>query len=354
MRNLLIWSIISSFITVPVFAKTLIVEKLEEESNYDREHGQLVQEVACDQRTVAKCPVVYSKSLYDSGFQMNLHEFMPSVSVVNFSFGFSLPTVRDNTFTTEGSNKNKPLNKYRLRKEFLSGLIDSNPDKLFVVAAGNGVFISNMLTPHGAPIGSKFKLYPAQWNRPNTLKVTAVDFTPQGSYYKRAPYANYGIDHVDVAAPVVFSDPNKSHVVGTSFASPWVAKIADELFEVYPRLRVEQVKEILLKSCDVKNIKSAVVASQERHHLGEESKLYKAMYGRKRKNRELYQKEIGDIVLVKSGGVVVPSLVKACAQNYGSYQFESIEKACLEAHKQSGKTKKYLELLKQLWALRKI
>ena len=109
-----------------------------------------------------------------------------------------------------------------------------------------------------------------------------------------------------------------------------------------------------MKSSDVKNIEAAIIASEDLLKNGSDSKTYKAMYHRKRKVRDQLQKELGDILLVKSGGVINEDLAMNCAfKAFNKRFFKTIEDACYSTHLDiAKKDDKYLKSLKKLWSLR--
>ena len=75
------------------------------------------------------------------------------------------------------------------------------------------------------------------------------------------------------------------------------------------------------------------------------------MYDRKRKVREALQAELGNILMVKSGGAINDHLALTCGQIYlESNKSKSITQSCLESHKQN--KSQDLENLQELWKIR--
>jgi subtilisin family serine protease len=92
-----------------------------------------------------------------------------------------------------------------------------------------------------------------------------------------AYFSNYGKKEVDVFAPgmAIYSTvPNDSYQImqGTSMASPVVTGIAAVLRSYFPKLKAEQVKEIIMQSADPIGTKVKVPGSDELVLLSEISK----------------------------------------------------------------------------------
>ncbi|MEO0336935.1 MAG: hypothetical protein AAF202_11095, partial [Pseudomonadota bacterium] len=114
-----------------------------------------------------------------------------------------------------------------------------------------------------------------------------------------------------------------------------------------------EAKEVILKSCIVKNLDSAIAATRDLEAHGEESLTWKALASREFRDRQMALRELGEILLVKSGGVLDRELAARCAE-IKSTKMVSIQEACLLSHKQTLQASpSELEALKTLWKLRK-
>jgi subtilisin family serine protease len=118
---------------------------------------------------------------------------------------------------------------------------------LLIAAAGNGgddaIGDNNDLTPE----------YPASYNLPNIISVAATDQNDV-----RAPFSNFGMKTVHVAAPGVyilstipqnlFSD--KDFDSGTSMAAPHVSGLAGLLYSYYDYFNYSQIRGTILRYVD--------------------------------------------------------------------------------------------------------
>jgi subtilisin family serine protease len=106
----------------------------------------------------------------------------------------------------------------------------------------------------------------------NWVEVGALD--PRGNEKSVAGYSNYGNESVDVFAPgsqIYSTIPGSEYgnAQGTSMASPMVAGVAAVLRSYFPTLTARQVKEILIKSSDKRDIKVIKPGSEEEVHFSE-------------------------------------------------------------------------------------
>ena len=124
------------------------------------------------------------------------------------------------------------------------------PDILFVFAAGNDSLNND-----------EFPISPANVKLDNTLTVAAT-FGELGL----AVFSNYGNENVDIAAPgvnILSAVPGNKHlrVSGTSQAAPYVANIAGQIKTTNPNLTPKEIKEIIIKTGDVKDYLKGKVKS---------------------------------------------------------------------------------------------
>ena len=115
----------------------------------------------------------------------------------------------------------------------LKAAIEDNSDILFVCAAGNN--------GNGNPV------YPAAYDLPNVVSVTAMDNT--GTL---ADFSNYG-PKVDIAAPgqdiyTVVSDNEYGFVSGTSMAAPYVSAAAGIYLGAYPDIPAARLKALIVSA----------------------------------------------------------------------------------------------------------
>lgn len=117
---------------------------------------------------------------------------------------------------------------------------------LVAAAAGNGNVLGQGVDNDRTPF------YPASYDLENIVTVAASDGND-----RLAPFSNFGISSVDIAAPGVgvrstlpggrYGDAN-----GTSMATPLVAGTAALLWSVLPQASVAEVRRALLESVDLK------------------------------------------------------------------------------------------------------
>ncbi len=148
-----------------------------------------------------------------------------------------------------------------LMNELIEGnkmFVNAAPDTLFIFAAGNDG--SN---------NDKFGFSPANLKALNTMSVAA---TYQDQFL--APFSNYGVENVDVAAPGMLirsSVPGEGYlfVSGTSQAAPYVSNVAGQVKDANPKLRPADIKRIIMGTVDKKTfllqkVKSGGLVNLER------------------------------------------------------------------------------------------
>ncbi len=142
---------------------------------------------------------------------------------------------------------------YFLQKSLEGALqyVDTSPNMLFVFAAGN----------EGVD-NDQYPSSPANLRRPNTITVGA-----SVEHEVLASFSNFGQTTVDVLAPGVgirSSVPIKDYVqmTGTSQSTPYVSNVAAQIKDINPKLAPSQIKEIIMKTVDIKDsLRGKVVSS---------------------------------------------------------------------------------------------
>ena len=124
------------------------------------------------------------------------------------------------------------------------------PNTLFVIAAGNDSSDNDALPD-----------YPADIQAPNKIVVAATF-----GHSEIAEFSNFGATKVDVAAPGVAIEstgPAQSflHMSGTSQAAPYVTNAIADAKDINPALTVADIKNIILKTVDVKSWLKGKVAT---------------------------------------------------------------------------------------------
>jgi subtilisin family serine protease len=128
-----------------------------------------------------------------------------------------------------------------IRKAYEEGI-------LFVAAAGNSSS-DNDQTPH----------YPSSYNVGNVVAVAALNRNDE-----LASFSNYGAKSVHVAAPGVeilstWLNHGFEEKKGTSMATPFVAGVAALILAQNPKMSVDELRTLLLKSIDpVSSLKGKV------------------------------------------------------------------------------------------------
>ncbi|MFP5458371.1 MAG: S8 family serine peptidase, partial [Bacteriovoracia bacterium] len=130
-------------------------------------------------------------------------------------------------------------------------MVKAAPNTLFVFAAGND--------------GSNNDELPTSPTNIKADNVVSVAATYDVQFL--APFSNYGIKMVDVAAPGMLIDSQipldrRLSISGTSQAAPFVAKIAGMIKDANPALTPGEIKKILIGTVDLKDFLRGKVLAQ--------------------------------------------------------------------------------------------
>ncbi len=178
---------------------------------------------------------------------VNFHK----ADIANGSFGTGLPQAKmicDTLYKAIFFKKADEETSNTIAKYFLETMnekakmmTDAAPNTLFVFAAGNDGTDNDM-----------YPASPASVNADNSITVAATY-----KYNMIAPFSNYGEKRVDVAAPGMLINsqiPGDEYlkVSGTSQAAPYVANVAAKVKDANPELSPEDIKKVLIGTCDSK------------------------------------------------------------------------------------------------------
>ena len=118
-------------------------------------------------------------------------------------------------------------------------------------------------------------------------------------------------------------------------------------------MRAVDVKSLMLKSAFIENLDRSIELTNEYINNTESSVIYRIQNFRNRKKREELRAQNADVMLVKSGGVLVKELAFECAKKHSKGL--SIKDACLQAHKSIlNADDERLKKLQTFWELREI
>lgn len=106
--------------------------------------------------------------------------------------------------------------------------------------------------------------YPASYNMPNIISVAAYNYN--GKQLDLIQSSNYGSLSVDIAAPgyriLSASNQDKDIMTGTSQATAFVTGVAALIKSMYPNLKPEEIKNIIVASApEVESFKKKMVSS---------------------------------------------------------------------------------------------
>jgi len=359
MKSFLI-TVLSTFLLFgAVYKASADIIILETTDTKQPEHSETVSSVACKE-DLQTCDV--SITDFNTNF---LNEFIDSLSsgdVVNMSFGYqradesiSLQN-HFHSMQAQGLFTSDYSEVYDEREELFLELLEENPDVLFVVAAGNGSPLSSSLGANGIPVGPLFRIYPTIFENENLIKVTSANVESfnlnDRIEYEIPDYANYSTDYIDVAAPV------EVHQEGTSFAAPYVTRLAGEInAELQGRVTASDLKKIFQKSCYIQDLdKSLELITDYKLKprtsiIGKIQNLFFAY-----EERKALVESIRPVMLVKCGGVISSEVAKACAKSYVSAGGGlSLTEACSRAQSREFKlTESETLKLKEFWTLQGI
>ena len=358
--------ILSNILMLACLAEASILVLEYDDKSADR-HEEYVQYAACA-NDPSDCELYMFDEINSEDHHLAIQQAVAKHDVINMSFGFQFEEEPRERRGEPGDHFKQRLADWRSfniqvegEAAFLIGLIAANLDKNFVAASGNGRLIGLMYS-YGVLINDEREMYPATLLSPNLLTVTAAKHTTndvlQVGEMVLADYANYGLRYVHVAAAMPQVTREGDFLKGTSFAAPYTSSVIDQIRYTHREVSAEEANRIVMMTVDVKNIESAILASQSLRDAalsGVESEVTTAMTHRKRKVRLALQEELGDILLVKSGGVLNPERALLCAESYATSQGMSLEEACSHSHLVvGGAGGDYQNKLQELWRLREI
>ncbi len=160
---------------------------------------------------------------------------------------------------TQKANYNLLLTIYDNSQKNWNFLFKSNPNTLFVIAAGND---GEMQVPN-AGNNAINEVVPANCSADNANVITVAATTKEGVL---ADFSNYNSRFVNlgawgVAVPSLAPNNNRVKMSGTSMASPYVAGVASAMFSANEKLTPAQAKEILQKTASFRSSLEGKVTS---------------------------------------------------------------------------------------------
>ena len=220
--------------------REVVMLSMDRKPPYPISHGTHVASLAF--RDIQKFELVgFAGDYSQSDYLDRMSDFVKreQVPFVNMSFGFG---TKENPF---GVNDHSRYS--------LIGLLSSNPETLFVIAAGNGTLEvhreRNDDLPASAPV--KNKLVIAAINR-----ADYEDYRKIKTPVKLTTFSNFGEEEVDLAAPG--DDVNGAligggsvRLSGTSMAAPLALNAVMKIKEINPALKALDIKRLLCETAFV-------------------------------------------------------------------------------------------------------
>lgn len=183
------------------------------------------------------------------------------IDVANYSLGISLQNIAKLALVVKGVKNPTPEQlseeTIRIAAQYLpvgKKWVESSPETLFVIAAGND-----------GSDNDKLPVFPAVIRAENAITVAATKGNSS-----LADFSNWGIKSVDIAAPgvaILSSVPSTDHkklvpMSGTSMATPYVVGVSAKVKDINPKLKPTEIKAILMGTVDHKEwLKTKVISS---------------------------------------------------------------------------------------------
>lgn len=183
------------------------------------------------------------------------------IDIANYSLGISLQNIAKLALVVKGVKNPTPEQlseeTVRVAAQYIpvgKKWVESSPETLFVIAAGND-----------GSDNDKLPVFPAVVRAENAITVAATKGNSS-----LADFSNWGINSVDIAAPgvaILSSVPSADHkklvpMSGTSMATPYVVGVAAKVKDINPKLKPAELKAILMGTVDHKDwLKTKVISS---------------------------------------------------------------------------------------------
>jgi hypothetical protein len=327
-------------------------------------HVDFVEEIACRSFNL-NCKKFLVNDLLPEYMTDHLKNEIHKASTVNMSFIINPPLTSNyehqDRYLIDSRWPNEVSHFYKQSKT-MREIIKNNLNTLFVAAAGNGVRIGPVNLP-GSGLTRTTPIYPVFIKSPHLITVAAIASTPSDFLNQNTPdfkvskSSNFGLDTVDVAAPASQLYPYRKKFF-TSFATPYVSKIAERLSKIDPSLTAQQRAQIIKRSCFVPDVSGAIWATRDLNEKLQKSIVYKAQfYDRYHERINIVKEYFNEIIFVKCGGVVIEDIAYQCAYNFKSSEktIKNLDEACYNAHRNSEvNIDNNISDLKELWKLRQL